>query len=159
MLCELVAVARSRIRASDLLFRWGGEEFVILAPGTSYRSAASLAESLRAKLEKHAIETVGLISISLGVAEHLAGEDAQALLERADGAMYAAKTGGRNRVVLDQQGSSDAWAVDDDATILHLSWHESYACGDATIDQQQRQLFDLANELINAAFKRETNPQ
>ncbi|MHB8947458.1 MAG: bacteriohemerythrin [Rhodoferax sp.] len=159
VLCELVKVVCSSIRAGDLLFRWGGEEFVILAPGTSYRSAANLAESLRAKIEQHAIETVGHVSISLGVAEHLADEGAQTLLGRADAAMYAAKSGGRNRVVVDQHGSSDSWLADDDATILHLSWHESYACGEATVDQQHRQLFDLANQLIKAAFRREANPQ
>lgn len=159
VLCELAKVARSGIRACDLLFRWGGEEFAILAPGTSYHSAAILAESLRAKIEQHAIETVGPITISLGVAEHLADEGAQTLLERADAAMYAAKSGGRNRVVTDQRGSSDSWLVDDEAAILHLSWHESYECGEATIDQQHRLLFDLANQLINAAFKREAKPR
>jgi hemerythrin len=41
---------------------------------------------------------------------------------------------------------------------LHLNWHESYDCGEPTIDQEHRKLFDLANELINAAFKRKSNP-
>lgn len=158
VLCELVKVVRANIRASDMLFRWGGEEFVILAPGTSYRRAASLAESLRGKIERHVIGTVGSISISLGVAEHVLCESPATCLQRADAAMYAAKSGGRNRVVVDQQGSSDAWTAAENATILHLSWHESYDCGEAMIDQQHRRLFDLANLLINAAFRREANP-
>jgi len=158
VLCELVKVVRDNIRSSDMLFRWGGEEFVILAPSTSYRSAASLAETLRAKIEQHAIETAGHITISLGVAEHVSGQSENACLQRADAAMYAAKNGGRNRVVVDQHGNSDVWAADQSATILHLSWHESYDCGEATIDQEHRQLFELANTLINAAFKRESNP-
>jgi len=158
VLRELVKVVRDNIRSSDMLFRWGGEEFVILAPSTSYRSAASLAETLRAKIEQHVIETVGHITISLGVAEHISDESENACLQRADAAMYAAKNGGRNRVVVDQHGNSDVWAADQSATILHLSWHESYDCGEPTIDQEHRKLFELANTLINAAFKRESNP-
>ena len=141
-----------------MLFRWGGEEFVVLAPATSYRSAASFAETLRVKVEQHEIETAGNITISLGVAEHISDESENSCLQRADAAMYAAKNGGRNRVVVDQHGNSDAWAADQSATILHLSWHESYDCGEPTIDQEHRQLFELANTLINAAFKRESNP-
>ncbi len=157
VLRELVKVVLKSIRTSDMLFRWGGEEFVILAPSTSYRSAASLAETLRARIEQHAIETAGNITISLGVAEHVSGESETIWFCRVDEALYAAKNSGRNRVVVDPRGSSDSWA-EDQATILHLSWHESYDCGEPTIDQEHRKLFDLANTLINAAFKRETNP-
>lgn len=158
VLCELVKVVREAIRSSDLLFRWGGEEFVILAPSTSYRSAASLAETVRARIEQHAIESAGYITISLGVAEYVSGESEVAFLQRADAAMYAAKNAGRNRVVVDQHGNSDVWAVDQGTAIVHLSWHESYACGEPTIDQQHSRLFELANRLINAAFQRESNP-
>ncbi len=42
--------------------------------------------------------------------------------------------------------------------ILRLSWHESYDCGEPTIDQEHRRLFELANALIDAAFKRASNP-
>ena len=158
MLRELVKVIQSSIRTSDLLFRWGGEEFVILAPSTSYRSATNLAEKLRAKIEQHKIETAGNITISLGVAEHVSGESENAYFQRADTALYAAKNGGRNRVVVDPQGSSDVWAADQSAMILRLSWHEAFNCGEPTIDQEHRELFDLANALIDAAFKRGSNP-
>jgi hemerythrin-like metal-binding protein len=141
-----------------MLFRWGGEEFVVLAPSTSYRSAANLAETLRTRIEQYEIETVGHITVSMGVAEHVSGESQEACLQRADAAMYAAKNSGRNRVVVDQHGSSDAWTAGQSATILHLSWHDSYECGEPTIDQEHRKLFELANTLINAVFKRESNP-
>ncbi len=158
VLRELVKIIQKNIRTSDLLFRWGGEEFAILVPSTSYRSAATLSETLRTKIEQHKIDTVGRISISLGVAEHIPGENEGAWFQRADMALYAAKNGGRNRVVVDPNGSSDVWAADQSATILRMSWHESYDCGEPTIDQEHRKLFDLANVLINAAFKRESNP-
>jgi diguanylate cyclase (GGDEF)-like protein/hemerythrin-like metal-binding protein len=158
VLRELVKIVSMNIRTSDMLFRWGGEEFVILAPSTSYRSAASLAETLRAKIEPHKIETVGNITISLGVAEHVSGESENAWFRRADEALYAAKNSGRNRVVVDPHGSSDVWAAEQSAMILRLNWHESYECGEPTIDQEHRKLFELTNTLIDAAFKRESNP-
>lgn len=158
VLRELVKVVSMNIRASDMLFRWGGEEFVILAPSTSYRSAANLAETLRTRIEQHKIATVGNITISLGVAEHLADENEHAFLKRADKVLYAAKNGGRNRVEVEARGNSDAWAAEQDQMILHLSWHESYECGEPTIDREHLKLFELANALIDAAFTRGTNP-
>jgi diguanylate cyclase (GGDEF)-like protein len=73
VLCELVNVVGANIRASDMLFRWGGEEFVILVTSTTYGAAGVLAESLRSKMAGHVIEGVGRITISLGVAEYLSG--------------------------------------------------------------------------------------
>ncbi len=158
VLCELVNVVRNNIRTSDLLFRWGGEEFVILAPSTSYRAAEKLAETLRSKVSLHKIETVGNITISLGVAEHSSGESEITWFGRADEALYTAKNSGRNRVVVNPHGSSDIWFDEQSAAILQLSWHESYDCGEPTIDQEHRKLFELVNILINAAFKRKSNP-
>ena len=158
VLCELVKVVRSNIRTSDMLFRWGGEEFVILAPSTSYRAAAKLAETLRARVELHKIEAVGHITVSLGVAEHVSGESETNWFGRADEALYNAKNSGRNRAVVDQHGSSDIWFEDQSTAVLHLTWHESYDCGEPTIDQEHRKLFELANILINAAFNRKSNP-
>ncbi|HLY97420.1 MAG TPA: GGDEF domain-containing protein, partial [Sideroxyarcus sp.] len=67
VLREAVKVIRSNIRTSDLLFRWGGEEFAILAPSTNYRAAANLAETLRSKIEQHEIKGTANITVSLGV--------------------------------------------------------------------------------------------
>jgi diguanylate cyclase (GGDEF)-like protein/hemerythrin-like metal-binding protein len=159
VLRELAKVIRNNIRTSDMLFRWGGEEFVILAPSTNYQSASKLADTLRARIEQHEINTAGNITVSLGVAEHVSGESENAWFRRTDEALYAAKNSGRNRVVVDQHGSSDLWAADRSTMILRMSWHESYDCGEPTIDQEHRKLFELANALIDAAFKRNSNPQ
>lgn len=159
VLCELVSSVQSIIRAADMLFRWGGEEFVILAPSTSYRSAAILAEKLRSRIEQQRIESVGNISISLGVAEHVSGESENVYFQRADTALYAAKNAGRNRIVVSERGSSDMWEAEQESAILRLTWHASYDCGEPTIDQEHRRLFDLANALIDCAFKRSADPQ
>ncbi len=158
VLCELVKIVRNNIRTSDMLFRWGGEEFVILAPSTSFRAAAKLAEALRSKVERHEMDAVGNITISLGVAEHVSGESETTWFRRTDEALYAAKNSGRNRAVVDQHGSSELWFESEGAAVLHLSWHESYDCGEPTIDGEHRRLFELANALITAAFNRKSSP-
>jgi diguanylate cyclase (GGDEF)-like protein/hemerythrin-like metal-binding protein len=159
VLRELVGVISKSIRTSDMLFRWGGEEFVILAPSTSYAAAGGLAETLRSRIEQQGIQTAGNITVSLGVAEHDSSESESEWFRRADMALYSAKNSGRNRVVVDPRGNSDRWTTDQGATLLRLHWHRTYNCGDATIDLEHRQLFELANALIDAAFTRGANPQ
>jgi len=159
VLRELVKLVSMNIRVSDMLFRWGGEEFVILMPSTSYHDATSLIETLRTKVEQHTFDIVGNISLSIGVAEYISGESENVCFQRADAAMYAAKNSGRNRVVVDPRGSSDLWATDKGAMILFLNWDESYCCSEPTIDQQHKKLFELSNVLIEAAFTRHENPQ
>jgi diguanylate cyclase (GGDEF)-like protein len=81
-----------------VLARWGGEEFVVLLPGQNEAQATLLAERLRGAFETHDWGAVGRVTASFGTAEGEAGSFTKTL-RRADFAMYAAKTGGRNRVV------------------------------------------------------------
>ena len=104
VLRELVAVIRATVRAADLVFRWGGEEFVVLAAATGYRAAGVLAAKLRAVVARHAFPPVGRITLSAGVAEHRATESAAAWFARLDAQLYAAKRGGRDRVCVDLGG-------------------------------------------------------
>jgi hemerythrin len=142
---------RTRIRASDLPFRCGGEEFVVLVSSAGYRGAERVAENLRPCVAAHVFEGAGTVTISLGVSEHDGGEDAQTWFRRMDEALYEAKRSGRNRVVVARRGNSDAWAAAGGASALHLAWQEGYECGDATIDGEHRELFHLSNRLIDAA--------
>jgi|GEM_PF-964928 len=160
VLCELVKITNANIRSSDMLFRWGGEEFVILSVSTPYRAAESLAESLRSKIAEHDIEGVGRITISLGVAEYRSDESQEDWFKRADASLYEAKNNGRNRVVVDSCGNSDLWMeASGNGMILHLIWHDSYNCGQPVIDAEHRKLFDLANILMNTTFMRSEKPQ
>jgi diguanylate cyclase (GGDEF)-like protein/hemerythrin-like metal-binding protein len=152
VLCELVRVVRSRVRTSDLLFRWGGEEFVVLISAAGHRRAATVAETLRGAIAGHRFPGVGTVTISLGVAEHDGTEAADAWFRRLDDALYAAKDGGRNRVVADPGGNSDRWAAERGVSALRLEWLEGYECGNATIDGEHREIFRLANELIDASL-------
>ena len=149
VLCRLVQVVQEHIRPGDMLFRWGGEEFLVLVPSTPYQNARTVAEKVRASVETAAFPAVGKITISLGVAERLPGESAHALFERVDSALYAAKSGGRNRTVVDPCGSSDTWTT----SVLRLEWSDEYLCGNEVIDSQHVNLFTFANRLIDASLK------
>lgn len=81
------------VRETDIVTRYGGEEFVILMPQTELEGACLFSERLRRTIEQR----LGL-TVSAGVAAALEGETPQQLLQRADAAMYSAKTAGRNKV-------------------------------------------------------------
>lgn len=158
VLCELVEVISATIRSVDMLFRWGGEEFVVLASATGYRAGAILAEKMRAGVEQHRFAGVGSVQISLGVAEHVATESAEIWFHRLDDALYRAKDGGRNRVCVDEHGSSDLWAAQSGPSALRLVWQEGYECGEPTIDREHRELFEMANALLDASFASVSSP-
>lgn len=158
VLCELAGVIAAAIRSMDILFRWGGEEFVVMAASTGYRGAAALAERMRSKVEKHHFKDVGPVTISLGVAEHMAPERADIWFNRVDVELYRAKKCGRNRVCVDRQGSSDVWAAESGLSVVRLVWQEAYECGQPRIDKQHRELFELSNVLLDASFKAGSAP-
>jgi diguanylate cyclase (GGDEF)-like protein len=98
VLARIAGRLRAEIRATDSLTRWGGEEFIVLAPGTPLPGAATLAENLRRRIEQLALAGIGPVTISVGVGEYRAGQRFEDLIAAADAAMYAAKRAGRNRV-------------------------------------------------------------
>lgn len=156
VLQELVDLARSRIRASDMLFRWGGEEFAVLVASSGYRGAERIAQHLRQTVSQHRFPTVGSVTVSAGVAEHCGEEPVTDWFQRLDTALYSAKAAGRDRVVVDRRGSSDLWVARAGKSALHLVWQEAYECGDATIDDEHRELFELANRLIDSSLDSST---
>jgi diguanylate cyclase (GGDEF)-like protein len=93
----LAEVLRNRMRPNDLLARWGGEEFVVVLPDTQVDNAKDFAERLRAHVEQNTIVGVN-VSVSIGVTQLTAHDNIDALLFRADQALYKAKNKGRNRV-------------------------------------------------------------
>lgn len=105
VLREFANRVRSAVRGADLACRYGGEEFVLVMPDTSADMAAGVAERLRAIVEQEPFRIPGtdvLLSVtaSLGIASMLPqGDSPEALLKRADAALYEAKRSGRNRVV------------------------------------------------------------
>lgn len=98
ILVEASRLIADHLRRSDLLGRWGGEEFVVLAPETDLPGARLLAERLRMRLAVHRFEGVGEVTASFGVAGHLPGDTGEMILHRADQGLYEAKAAGRNAV-------------------------------------------------------------
>ncbi|MDF2641307.1 MAG: diguanylate cyclase [Pseudomonas sp.] len=94
-------VLKKRLRATDFLARFGGEEFVLLLPGTSLEEGTVLLDDLRAAVEQCPFHFKGervTITVSMGVTAFQAGERSDVALKRADQALYRAKENGRNRV-------------------------------------------------------------
>ncbi|VVM45425.1 GGDEF domain-containing protein [Pseudomonas fluorescens] len=99
----IATVLRKRLRGSDFIARFGGEEFVLLLPATPPAIGARLLETLRAAIEACPFHFKGervTITISMGLATFRAGEHSDLVLKRADQALYRAKNAGRNRVEL-----------------------------------------------------------
>lgn len=105
----MAAVMREELRDVDEIGRYGGEEFVVALPGVGARRAMQIAERIRGRLQQLASATAGggLPTVSIGVASTQGGQDIDALIRRADQAMYVAKKHGRNRSVLDPGGDDE----------------------------------------------------
>lgn len=86
-------------RKDDYVFRWGGEEFLILLPLTTLEHALQIAETLRAAVAQITIPGLPRFTVSIGVARHNQGESIDDLFKRVDDALYRAKNDGRNKVL------------------------------------------------------------
>ncbi len=101
VLQDLAATLKENLRNSDIACRWGGEEFLIILTNTDLPASASVANTLRARVEqqKHKINGDNVsVTISAGVVAYRAGETQESFISRADALLYQAKHEGRNRV-------------------------------------------------------------
>ena len=97
---------RTNIRATDVPGRWGGEEFVIVLPSSTFFDAVTLAEHIRKHLETLKFYFGASVTVSIGVAACRATDTVEEWMQRADMALYKAKISGRNQVrVEDLDGS------------------------------------------------------
>ena len=103
---RLVAVSlKHNVKGQDIAARYGGEEFAVLLPNTALSQAITVADHIRRAVQSKELmrrstgETLGRVTISLGVAQWHEGDDVASILERADSCLYAAKSAGRNCVV------------------------------------------------------------
>ncbi|MFY9089033.1 diguanylate cyclase [Arcobacter aquimarinus] len=98
VLIEISGILKKYTRQTDIVGRWGGEEFIIICPKTNLQDASKLAEKLRKKISTHQFETVGNKTASLGVSTFKENETIIELITRVDDAMYLAKSNGKNRI-------------------------------------------------------------
>jgi diguanylate cyclase (GGDEF)-like protein len=101
VLRQTARVLREAVREADMVARYGGEEFAILLPASDAASTQEVAERARRLIENRRFFYSGLrlrMTVSIGVAQVQANEEAALLIQRADAALYASKEAGRNRV-------------------------------------------------------------
>ncbi len=105
VLVEVAGMIRRALRDSDLAVRFGGEEFLVVLPGTAKAGALTLAERLRQQLAQHEFTPDGKSAVRVTLSGGVAcfpsdGHDASALIKRADQALYTVKTAEKNGVAL-----------------------------------------------------------
>lgn len=108
VLKTVATLLREGVRDTDLVGRWGGEEFIVVMPETDMPRAQALAKRLREALATADVGAVGRVTASFGVAQLAQGEPRDALVQRADAALYEAKKRGRDRVEIATASSADA---------------------------------------------------
>ncbi|MEL5848303.1 MAG: diguanylate cyclase [Candidatus Igneacidithiobacillus chanchocoensis] len=116
VLCHIASLLTSALRAEDIVARFGGEEFVILMPGTSARATIDILQRIQSRLQASPCR-VGPVSLqptfSAGVTTWQPGFDLERSIADADQALYRAKREGRNRIVLDERiGTATGLSID-----------------------------------------------
>jgi diguanylate cyclase (GGDEF)-like protein len=105
---SVVKTIKERLRDSDTVCRWGGEEFLIILPDCDLKRAEIIAENIRKSIQKRVIlygqHDINL-TVSMGITEYIKGEDTISLINRVDETLYQSKGSGRNRVSISPIGS------------------------------------------------------
>lgn len=146
VLKRIAAIAVELVREPDSVYRWGGEEIIVLAPHTPLDGAVSLAEKLRKAIAAEAFPRAGTVTASFGAAEFQPGEGVERWFKRVDQALYRAKNTGRDRVV--------AFGPEDEMPVARVSvpWRPEWESGDRLIDDGHRRLLDRANDLLDVSL-------
>jgi diguanylate cyclase (GGDEF)-like protein len=98
VLVDIAKILSAHVRLTDLVGRWGGEEFLIVCCGSPLEAAVNVAEKLREVIALHVFSVVGHKTASFGVAQYRTDDDVKSVVANADRALYQAKNSGRNRV-------------------------------------------------------------
>jgi diguanylate cyclase len=104
VLTEIAGFALQNLRSYDSIYRYGGEEFLIMMPHTNLDTALGICERIRSGLETYKTVCKNgdeiTVTVSIGLTEMQPNHDVEADIEKADKALYRAKTSGRNRVIV-----------------------------------------------------------
>jgi len=141
VLVQSSQILRDSVRMSDRVYRWGGEEFVIIIPETNNEQAGLVAEKICQNFREAHFDVIGNITVSIGVASYDKDEPIEDWFKRVDLALYQAKQTGRNRWV--------SW-LDDESLPQHFYrfvWTKEYESGNREIDQDHLMLANQVNKL------------
>ena len=139
VLKQLVHLAQQMVRNTDLLFRVGGEEFVLMLPDTNGSGAYVVARKIQRALRKNVHPIAGTYTASFGIAQYQPGETKEDFYQRSDSNLYAAKRNGRDLIV-----------SDDDDILVPLEWDKLWESGHPRIDAQHKALVDFSNKILHA---------
>lgn len=141
VLKAVCAAWRQVLRETDMLGRWGGEEFLVLLPGSGVGDAVALAERLRAAAGGIDLALARPLTVSIGLAMGLSHDTWSRWFERADAALYRAKAAGKNRIVFDLPLAAEA------GTSL-IRWSAALETGLTALDDDHRALVEHSNRLL-----------
>lgn len=147
--------ARACIRSTDILARWGGEEFALLLPSSGYSAAASIAERIRQEFSAAAYAEVKA-TVSAGYAICQTTDTWDDWFQRADRALYRAKSLGRNRVEPEIPLLPADFQLEQ---IFKVAWQRDFQVGNVVIDEQHERLFRLADQLQRSICQGATREQ
>lgn len=150
VLKEISKYLINSLRKTDIVSRWGGEEFIISLPKTSLEEGNQIAENLREGIAKLDIKGIKHITASFGVASMTLEDTKDTIFKRVDNSLYLAKFTGRNRVV-----SNEKLNIHNGDFPVNIEWGAFFRSGNSEIDEEHNCLIDLSNNIILHAFNKE----
>lgn len=147
VLKKVADLIRETVRVSDVVGRFGGEEFMVLLPETEVFGAISTAEKIRIQIQKFLFETVKHITISIGIVTYKKENTYQELYDKVDQALYLAKGRGRNRISIYSKFDYKTSNLKE----LGLS------SGNSTIDFQHQNLLSMFESILKGYMENESN--
>lgn len=141
VLKQTAQILKNSVRATDRVYRWGGEEFIVITPETSNSQATLVAEKICQNFREARFDVIGSITVSIGLSSYDVSESINDWINRADLSLYQAKQSGRNKWV--------AW-LDDEQLPVHFSrfiWKAEYESGNNEIDNDHKLLVEYVNHL------------
>ncbi len=141
VLKQTAQILKNSVRATDRVYRWGGEEFIIITPETSNSQATLVAEKICQNFRDAHFDVIGNITVSIGLASYDSDDFNEDWIKRADLALYQAKQTGRDKWV--------AW-LDDEHLPSHFNrfvWTTDFESGNPEVDTDHKLLADYVNQL------------
>lgn len=147
VLKSVASMLEESLRKSDVVCRWGGEEFIVLLPDTEIEMAGAVAEKLRVSTASLKFEGMRGVTASFGVTQVNDADTDVSLFRRLDNSLYLAKLTGRNKVV-----SNEELYIVKSGLPVNIEWGPFFKSGNAEIDQDHQNLISMANEIIVSCF-------
>lgn len=147
VLKEMAHILEKNLRGSDIVCRWGGEEFIVLCSDTSLDQAVIVAEKLRYQVDTYSFFGAGNVTISAGVTQWRKEDDKQSAFTRLDNSLYLAKLTGRNKVVANEEIQ-----IQKSGLPVTIEWGPFFRSGHKALDAEHQTLITLSNEIILHCF-------